>query len=139
MQSSDLSPLELRPDLEEFDKLVGYIEAFAEQNDVGVRDKFALDLAAEELFANTVRHAAGSASKVWFSLKKTGEAVQAVYEDDGAQYDPTARGEVDTNLPVEERAIGGLGIHLIRKTMQDFSYQWENGRNRISFVRAPSH
>ncbi|MBR3725132.1 MAG: ATP-binding protein [Bacteroidales bacterium] len=47
-------------------------------------------------------------------------------------FDPTIREEVDTTLPVEERPIGGLGIHLIRRLMDSINYERREGRNILT-------
>jgi anti-sigma regulatory factor (Ser/Thr protein kinase) len=47
----------------------------------------------------------------------------------GKEFDPTAAPEVDTSLSAEERPIGGLGIFLVRKTMDDMTYEYVDGRN----------
>lgn len=135
MRFSAPPPLRLRPDLDELAQLVSYIEAFAEQHTLGPSDTYALNLAAEELFANTVKHSHPPATLVEFSLRLDGDTVRATYLDDGAPYDPTQNTEPDTALGAEDRPIGGLGIHFIRKAMQNFSYSRQDGCNRIGFSR----
>ena len=55
--------------------------------------------------------------------------------DGGVPFDPTAKAEVDTTLSAEERNIGGLGIHLIRKIMDAISYERTNDRNILTLVK----
>ena len=55
--------------------------------------------------------------------------------DGGVPFDPTAKAEVDTTLSAEERNIGGLGIHLIRKIMDTISYERSNDRNILTLVK----
>lgn len=99
----------------------------------------AFNLAAEELFANTVRHGAPPAIGVEFSLTVHNGFATAIYADDAGPFDPTIAPEADISLPQERRAIGGLGIHFIRRTMQVFSWRREGERNVIAFGRALSH
>jgi anti-sigma regulatory factor (Ser/Thr protein kinase) len=111
MPSSDTgfsaAPLRIKPEIGELDALIGFIEEFARCHGWAAADTHAFSLAAEELFANTVGHS----------------------------LDPTAHAEVDTTLPVEQRQIGGLGIHFIRRTMQTFTYQRVGERNVVCFGR----
>ena len=58
--------------------------------------------------------------------------LQFVITDHGVAFDPTAKAEVDTTLPAEERSIGGLGIHLIRKIMDDVKYERVNDMNILT-------
>jgi serine/threonine-protein kinase RsbW len=129
-------PLRLRPEIAELASLNDYIETFALAHDLPAADTNAISLAAEELFANTIGHSDPAASLIEFSLACEGPAITAVYADDAATFDPTAYPEADTTLPLDQRPVGGLGIHFIRRTMQAFAYQRVGGRNQITFGRA---
>ena len=133
--SSHNSPLHLRPELGDLDVLTRYVEQFGERNGWAAADTHAFSLAAEELFANTLRHSQPAASLIEFSIEANGSSATARYSDDGGEFDPTALPEVDTTLPLAQRPIGGLGIHFIRKTMQTFLYRREGERNVIEFGR----
>jgi len=61
--------------------------------------------------------------------------VTATVTDDAPAYDPLARAEVDITLPLEERPIGGLGVHLEKKLMDSARYERRDGRNILTFVR----
>ena len=56
-------------------------------------------------------------------------AVVITFIDNGTPYDPLAKADPDTTLSVEERDIGGLGIYMVKKTMDDISYEYRNGQN----------
>jgi anti-sigma regulatory factor (Ser/Thr protein kinase) len=139
MPSSDTgfsaAPLRIKPEIGELDALIGFIEEFARCHGWAAADTHAFSLAAEELFANTVGHSLPAAQSVEFSLAIDGQDAVAQYSDDGSPFDPTAHAEVDTTLPVEQRQIGGLGIHFIRRTMQTFTYQRVGERNVVCFGR----
>ena len=132
---SDPRPLRLRPEIEELATLTEFIEGFAEERNLPVADALAITLAAEELFANTINHGL-SATVVEFSLTANESVITATYADDAGMFDPTAFPEADTSLPLELRQIGGLGIHFIRRTMQNFDYQRVDDRNVTTFGRA---
>jgi anti-sigma regulatory factor (Ser/Thr protein kinase) len=55
--------------------------------------------------------------------------------DSGMPFDPTLKEEVDTTLSAEERPIGGLGIHLVRKLMDDISYQYVDNKNVLTLKK----
>lgn len=139
MQFSAQAPLRLRPKLDDLAALIGYVESFAEAHGLRAGDAFALSLAAEELFANTIRHSQPAATLVEFFLVLDDGMAVAHYVDDGPAYDPTRKEAPDTTLSAEERPIGGLGIHLISKTMQEFCYSRTGSRNQITFSRRLSH
>jgi serine/threonine-protein kinase RsbW len=134
MQTSDSTSLRLKPDLGELSSLIATIETFAEEHGVGPADTLAFALAAEELFANTINHGK-TATFAQFSLTLADSFLTAVYADDAPVFDPTEHAEPDTSLPAAERIIGGLGIHLIRRTMTVFRYARRDNRNEITFGR----
>jgi anti-sigma regulatory factor (Ser/Thr protein kinase) len=128
-------PLQLRPEIGELPALVDYIEAFACHNGLTPTDVMAFNLAAEELFANTLLHSQPPATLVEFWLVSDASSVTGVYVDDAAPFDSTTLPEADITLPVEKRRVGGLGIHFIRRTMQTFAYRRTAERNVTTFSR----
>jgi len=125
--------------IESLRSLSQYIESIGEENGLSGADIMAFNLAAEELLANTVRHGSPPATAIEFSLTVHNRFATATYADDAGPFDPTVAPEADTSLPQERRAIGGLGIHFIRRTMQVFSWRREGERNVIAFGRPLSH
>jgi serine/threonine-protein kinase RsbW len=59
----------------------------------------------------------------------TGPRLTVVLSDDGPPFDPFGQAEPDTTLSVEDRPIGGLGIHLVRKVMDRLEYRRQDGKN----------
>jgi sigma-B regulation protein RsbU (phosphoserine phosphatase) len=55
-----------------------------------------------------------------------------IISDRGVPFDPTAKAEADTTLSVEERPIGGLGIHLVRQIMDSVNYEYVGGMNILT-------
>ncbi len=133
--SAPAKPLRIRPETDEIASLVAYVEVFADQHELGMKDSYALNLAAEELFANTVNHSDPPATFVEFSLLLESDNILAAYTDDGPAFDPTQMAAPDTTLSAMEREIGGLGIHFIRKTMQDLCYARQGSHNVTTFRR----
>jgi anti-sigma regulatory factor (Ser/Thr protein kinase) len=60
------------------------------------------------------------------------DRVRAIVTDIAPAYDPLARPEVDTKLPLDERPIGGLGVHLVKNLMTSTQYEWRDGQNVLS-------
>jgi anti-sigma regulatory factor (Ser/Thr protein kinase) len=134
MQGNQTS-IRLRPVLDDLYRLVERVEAFAEDHALRPADVHALTLAVEELFANTVKHSHPAATFAELTLALQDDEIAALYTDDGGPFDPTAADVPDTTLAADARAIGGLGIHFIRRTMSGFCYERVNGENRTAFVR----
>ena len=96
------------------------------------RVRHQIDVAIDELFGNIARYAyrpgIGPAT-VTVEVTKAPPAVVVTFVDQGVPYDPLAREDPDVSLPLEEREEGGLGIFLVKKTMDDVSYEYREGRN----------
>jgi anti-sigma regulatory factor (Ser/Thr protein kinase) len=135
MRSSQAT-LRVSQDLAQLPLLVAFIESFAEQHKLHSADAFVLTVATEELFTNTLRHSQPPATWSQLSLELNDKNVTAIYCDDGAPFDPTHQHAPDITLPAAERALGGLGIEIIRKTMQAFGYERVAEINHVTFVRA---
>lgn len=107
------------------------LEAYAEEAEIDMLVAARLNLVAEEVAANVAMHATG-ATYFSFTVTPSGNALDLVLEDDGPEYDPLARAEVDTEAELEERDVGGLGVHLVRKLTRDARYQRLGDTNRLS-------
>ena len=116
--------LESVPEL--LDALEAYADAATLPPGIGAR----LALVAEEIAANVAMHATGA---TFFEMHVTPApgALHLTIEDDGPPYDPLARAAPDTSAALEDRAVGGLGVHLVRQMKRDAAYQRIDGRNRL--------
>jgi anti-sigma regulatory factor (Ser/Thr protein kinase) len=100
--------------------------------------RFVVDLAIEEIFTNMVKYNEGRPEDITigFRIIENGLAVSLTdYEDE--PFDPTQAPEVDIARSVEERAIGGLGIHLVREMVDSIDYEHVGGRSTITFTKRP--
>ena len=92
-----------------------------------------LSIVFDEIASNIVRCSGAGAFTV--RVIKGAELVLEVI-DDGREFDPTRVVDPDINAPVEDRAVGGLGIFMVRKMSKSFTYAREGGRNRVKVVMA---
>ncbi len=128
--------LVVEPKLEHLPRLVAFVETFAEEHGFSMADTFSVTLAVEELFANTVEHGQPHAHSAELSLQVEEDVATVTYSDDGGPFDPTHQAAPDTTLSADARPIGGLGLHIIRKSMQGLRYERLAGRNCITFSRS---
>jgi anti-anti-sigma factor len=95
-----------------------------------------VDLALEELFTNVVKYAKGTQSTVRIDIGKVPNGVEVTLTDrDVDFFDVTRTADVDISAPIEQRTPGGLGLHLIKKMVDFFEYQYleESRTSRITF------
>lgn len=110
-------------------------ETFSKEN-IDQRLHPTVDLALEELFTNVVKYATETRSRVRIDIGKVPYGVEVTLTDHDVDFfDVTGTGEVDVNAPLEARNPGGLGLHLIKKMVEFFEYQYleETRTSRITF------
>ncbi len=99
------------------------------------RAQLQIDLAIDELFGNIAYYAyrpeVGPVT-VRVEVKEEPMAVTITFIDNGNPFDPLAREEPDTTLSAEQREAGGLGIFLVKKSMDDIVYEYKEGQNILS-------
>lgn len=100
-----------------------------------------INLALEEAVSNVMLYAypGRNDGKVFVEFAKVkdeqGEKLIFTISDSGIPFDPTAKPEADITLSAEERAIGGLGIHLVRKLTDEIRYERQDGKNILTLVK----
>lgn len=129
--------LRLGNDLQELDRLLDAITAFCAEQQLPDRVGQDLMLVLDEIFTNIVSYAYddGERHEIEISLSLDAEGVSVYVVDDGKAFDPLAQTAPDLDADLDDRPIGGLGIHLLRSLMRDVSYRRENGHNVLAFAR----
>jgi len=100
-----------------------------------------VEVSLDEVLANVVRHGLegrGESARVELELRlEPGDPprCEVRVEDDGPEFDPLGAAAPDTSLGVDERPIGGLGIELVRRLMDEVHYERRDGRNRLRLAR----
>ena len=97
-----------------------------------------IDVAIDELFGNIAHYAynpdVGSAT-VQVEVMEEPLAVVVTFIDGGVPYDPLAAADPDITLSAEERQLGGLGIYMVKKTMDGITYEYKDGKNILSIKK----
>lgn len=91
-----------------------------------------IDMAIDELFSNIANYAyqpKTGAATVCVEVQPKPLAVIITFIDNGVPFDPLAQPDPDTTSPVSRRQQGGLGIYMVKKTMDDISYEYKDGHN----------
>jgi serine/threonine-protein kinase RsbW len=101
-----------------------------------------VDLSLDEVLANVVQHAFAGGDReaqmellVELDAAVTPPSCELVVSDDGPEFDPVAAPAPDTTLPIDEREVGGLGLELVRRLMDEVSYERRDGRNHLRLRR----
>lgn len=126
--------LTLPNDIETIPQLNEFIDGFCEQRDIDNDITMSLNLAIEEAVVNVMNYAypEGTVGYVDIEAEADDDFITFVISDTGKPFDPTQKDEVNTELSVEDRPIGGLGIHLVRRMMDEISYRYADHRNILT-------
>lgn len=125
--------------LDQMEQVQNFIGAQLEQYHCSSRLKFQLDVAVEEIFVNIAHYA--------YNPEQVGEAtvrccvggsplqVTIQFLDNGKPFNPLAKKDADTTLSAEDREIGGLGILMVKKSMDAVDYAYEDGKNILTIKK----
>jgi serine/threonine-protein kinase RsbW len=134
---SDSFELRLANDLAGLAELAERVERFGAEQRLPAKVVNALNVVLDEAVSNAVNHGydAGVRGEIAVRLSNRPGSVLVEVEDDGRPFDPLQAPPPDLTLPLEQRPIGGLGIHLIRNLMDEVSYARVEGRNVLKMAK----
>lgn len=119
-----------------FESLIDAIERFLAGSAIPQDVAAKLMLVFDEVISNALVHGCeGRVPAIDIAITIDAGRISAQVTDDGKPFDPLSAAAPDTTLSAEDRPIGGLGILLVRRLMDDVRYTRENGRNRLRFSK----
>ena len=129
--------VELRYDFAELERLHQEITSFLRAQSQSPKIINTVNLILEEMVTNVIKYArpAGAEQHILVTLDLTIGELTVTLVDNGPEFNPLDRPEVDTTVPIEERSIGGLGIHLVKKMVDHISYRRLDGKNQLTLVK----
>ena len=124
--------------VENIEVVTDFVNEELEKPDCPVKARRQIDVAIDELFGNIARYAyspdVGKAT-VRFSVEENPLEVTITFIDNGIPFNPLEKSNPDTHLSAEERPIGGLGIFLVKKSMDLVEYEYKNGQNILKIKK----
>lgn len=118
---------------ERLPEVLSFIGAELESAACSMKSQMQLEVAVEELFVNIASYAyAPGTGDVEIGIRIEDGAAEIRFVDGGIPYDPVNRTDPDVNLPAEEREIGGLGILMVKKSVDEMRYAYRNGKNVLT-------
>lgn len=122
--------------LENLGVLTGMISDHLREHGVPGKEAFAVDLAVDEACTNVIKYAYGSGvGEITVACTVDPGEVRVCISDGGTPFDPLEVRAPDLSGSVEDRPIGGLGVHLIRSLMDRVSYEYRGGRNVLCMAK----
>lgn len=124
--------------VENIEVVTDFVNEELEKLDCPVKARRQIDVAIDELFGNIARYAyspdVGKAT-VRFAVEEDPLEVTITFIDNGVPFNPLEKSNPDTSLSAEERPIGGLGIFLVKKSMDLVEYEYKNGQNILKIKK----
>lgn len=133
-----MKELTLNAAIENIPVVTDFVNGQLEMFGCSMKIQIQIDVAIDELFSNIARYAydsdAGPAT-VRVELIQEPRSVEITFIDNGIPYDPLKKTDPDTSLTIEERETGGLGIYIVKKSMDTVVYEYKDGRNILKITK----
>ena len=130
-----MKELTLAASVENIEAVTDFVNEQLEAADCSIKAQMQIDIAIDELFSNIAYYAygdQGGEATVRVELLQDSRAVEITFIDRGTPYDPLTHTDPDTGLSAEDRDLGGLGIFMVKKTMDSVSYAYRDGQNCLT-------
>ncbi|MCR4590237.1 MAG: ATP-binding protein [Lachnospiraceae bacterium] len=133
-----MSELKVRALTEKLSEVLVFIDGMLEENDCPVKTQFQIDVAVEEIFVNIANYAyneEGGDAEIEASVSGDPKVIKITFKDSGMPYDPLKKEDPDVTLGIEDRQIGGLGIFMVKKSMDNVEYEHKDGKNILTIYK----
>ena len=134
-----MKELNIAATVENIEVVTDFVNEQLEALDCPMKAQMQIDVAIDELFSNIAHYAynpeVGDAT-VRVEVVEDPLSVIITFIDKGVPYDPLAKADPNVTLSAEEREIGGLGIFMVKKTMDEVTYEYKDGRNILAIKKS---
>ena len=133
-----MTELTIAATVENIETVTDFVNEQLEALDCPMKAQMQIDIAIDELFGNIAQYAynprIGQAT-VRVEVVEEPLSVTVTFIDNGIPYDPLKNDDPDTTLSAEEREIGGLGIYMVKKSMDEITYEYKDGQNILKIKK----
>lgn len=122
--------------VDNLDFVLEYVENILDENGVSPKISISMAVAVEELYVNIAHYAyneQGGEAEINCECKDN--KITVTFVDSGPEFDPLKHPDPDITLSASERSIGGLGIYMTKKSMDEMIYSREDGKNILTIVK----
>lgn len=133
-----MNELNIEATLENIETVTDFVNEHLERLDCPMKAQIQIDVAIDELFGNIAHYAYApekGVATVRVEVIESPLSVVITFIDNGKPFDPLAMEEPDTTLSVDERKIGGLGIYMVKKSMDEITYEYKEGSNILKIKK----
>ena len=134
-----MKELTIAATVENIETVTDFVNQQLEALDCPIKAQMQIDIAIDELFGNIAHYAynpdVGQAT-VRVEVVENPLAVIITFIDNGIPYDPLAKEDPDVTLSAEDRPMGGLGIYMVKKSMDEIIYEYKDGQNILKIKKS---
>jgi anti-sigma regulatory factor (Ser/Thr protein kinase) len=139
--------LSIEAKITNLDKVTDFVRAELEETVFSSEQIMKICLAVEEIFVNIAHYAYGKLDPMGNIIPDSGTGqteiiveaddsrIMLTFIDEGREYNPLRKDDPDITIPAKDREIGGLGIFMVKKIMDEMSYRYEDGKNILSITQ----
>ena len=130
--------MDIAATLENLDTVMAFVDQQLEDVGCSMKAQMQIDIAVEEVYVNIAHYAYNpevGGVTIRVQIEEEPLAVILTFIDKGKPYDPLAKEDPDVTLAAEDRQIGGLGIFMVKKSMDNVSYEYSEGRNILTLKK----
>ena len=124
--------------IENVEVVTDFVNSILEQNECPMKVQMEIDIAIDEIFGNIAYYAyapGNGEATVQVKIEDSPKRLELIFIDRGVPYNPLENKDPDVTLDIEERKIGGLGIFLVKKMMDEISYEYAAGQNILKLKK----
>jgi sigma-B regulation protein RsbU (phosphoserine phosphatase) len=117
------------------DILTAFVEGILAPMDGSMKSQMQINIAIDEIYSNIVKFSGATEVTLIVEIRKATMMARLTFIDNGKPYDPIKQADPDISLPAEEREIGGLGIFIVKKTMDSVCYRRNGDKNELAITK----
>lgn len=133
-----MNELKITAKVENLTDVLGFIESQLGKTNCSIKAQMQIAVAVEEIFVNIANYAyhpeIGDAV-LRTEIISDPPAIAITFIDEGVPYNPLAKPDPDVTLPAAQRKVGGLGIFMVKKSMDDLKYEYKDGKNIFTLIK----
>ena len=138
MTNAEIKKMVVEAKVENLASVNEFVEEILQPLNCSMKIQMQLELAVEEIFVNIANYAYGENTGKAFITGRILEnplRLELVFMDEGTPYNPLERKDPDLEQKMEDRAIGGLGIYLVKKNVEEIAYSYQEGKNVLTLCK----
>lgn len=124
--------------IENVEKVTDFVNAELDKINCPAKTKAEIDVAIDELFSNIAKYAYDSKegnATVKVEVSESQRVADITFIDDGLPFNPLQKADPNVKLDLDEREVGGLGIFMVKKKMDNIEYEYKNNQNILKITK----